>query len=295
MDGFPAYLLLPLLSSLLYVVGAMFIKRSADFGVGVWRTAFVTNVISAVIFMPLLFFGGEGEPWFKLWQPALVGMLFLGGQMLSLLAITRGDVSVATPVMGLKLILVAAFVTFISDDVVSLGLWISAVMSTVAIVLLNLGPGIGHRRVTFTAILAGTGAGCFAMFDVLVQEWASQWGFGRFLPLVLGIVVIYSLVFVPFFHAPLSAMGPPAWGWLVGGAVFVSLQGLFLISTLAIFGEATAVNVVYSARGLWSVVMVWWLGHWFSNPEQQLGARVLKWRLIGALLMMVAIAVVLGE
>jgi hypothetical protein len=59
------------------------------------------------------------------------------------------------------------------------------------------------------------------------------------------------------------------------------------------FGNATATNVLYSSRGLWSVVVVWAVGHWFSNREQQLGASVLRWRLAGALLMITAIALIL--
>jgi hypothetical protein len=34
------------------------------------------------------------------------------------------------------------------------------------------------------------------------------------------------------------------------------------------------------------------VGHWFANPEQHLGRRVLVWRLAGAVLMVLAIALV---
>ena len=51
--------------------------------------------------------------------------------------------------------------------------------------------------------------------------------------------------------------------------------------------------MLYSSRGLWSVLAVWGVGHWFSNREQHLGSRVLVWRLLGAILMMAAIMLVL--
>jgi hypothetical protein len=41
------------------------------------------------------------------------------------------------------------------------------------------------------------------------------------------------------------------------------------------------------------VVGVWAVGHWFTNREQHLGARVLAWRLIGAILLLAAIVMVL--
>jgi hypothetical protein len=61
---------------------------------------------------------------------------------------------------------------------------------------------------------------------------------------------------------------------------------------LAVYGKATSANVVYASRGLLSVLLVWMIGHWFMNQEQQLGARVLRWRLFGAALMLSAIVLV---
>jgi hypothetical protein len=50
---------------------------------------------------------------------------------------------------------------------------------------------------------------------------------------------------------------------------------------------------VYSARGLFSVVLVWAVGHWFSNDEQHLAPGVLRMRFAGAALMVAAIVLVL--
>ena len=69
-------------------------------------------------------------------------------------------------------------------------------------------------------------------------------------------------------------------------------QSIVFVSTLAIFGKATSANIVYSSRGLLSVLLVWMVGHWFMNTEQNLGSKVMRWRLAGALLMMSAIVLV---
>jgi len=61
------------------------------------------------------------------------------------------------------------------------------------------------------------------------------------------------------------------------------------------FGDATAMNVVYSARGVWSVAAVWLIGHWFANTEAQLGGGVFRGRLAGALLMTSAIVLVVSR
>src|ERR1041384_1582038 len=97
-------ILLPLCAALLYVVGALLVKRSGDFGVGVWRTAFTSNLTSALIFQLLLPLRGTCHAE-SLWQPALLGVLFLRAQLLNYLALEVDDASVATPVLGVKIIL----------------------------------------------------------------------------------------------------------------------------------------------------------------------------------------------
>ncbi len=289
-----AHLLLPLIASWVYVLGVMLVKRSGDFGVGVYRTTFVANIITGIVFLPLWLMGGSFPGWEHVWQPALVALLFVGGQVLTFQALNKGDVSIATPVLGVKIILVALFTTLIIGDPVALKLWISSGLSVTAIVLLNRGGKTSHHHVTSTIVAAGAAALVFALFDVFVQKFSPAWGAGRFLPVMMGMVAVFSLLFIPLFHAPLRAIPRPAWKWLAGGGFFMAAQAVLFISTLAVYGKATSANIIYSSRGLWSVLAVWLVGHWFENQEQHLGAAVLKWRLAGAVLMLVAIVLVLG-
>ena len=284
--------LLPLLAAMFYVLGALLVKRANGFGVGVWRTTFVSNVTSAVIFQLALPLGGTFQMEL-IWQPALVGLVFFGGQVFNFLALQRGDVSVATPVLGAKIILVALFTTVLLTQGVTPKLWAAAALSSVAIALLNRNRGARHHHVGATILLAGMSALLFALFDVLVQKWAPAWGAGRFLPVMLGCVGLYSAALVPLFREPLTAVPRGAWPWLLGGCTIFGFQSLTFVFTVAHFRNVTAANVMYSSRGLWSVVAVWAVGHWFANREQQLGAEVLGWRLAGAVLMMVAIVLVL--
>ena len=80
---------------------------------------------------------------------------------------------------------------------------------------------------------------------------------------------------------------------MAAGAVCLSLQGMMFIVAVAEYGEATVANILYSSRGLWSVLAVWAVGHWFRNREQHLGARTLVWRLTGAALITIAIVLVI--
>lgn len=103
----------PLASALIYVAAVLMIKRAADLGAGLWHSAVVCNVLGALMFQGLLVFGGKWLPWMQWWQPLLVAVLSLGGQTLTFYSLQRGDVSIATPVLGLKIILVAVFTTLL--------------------------------------------------------------------------------------------------------------------------------------------------------------------------------------
>ena len=285
-------MVLPVVAALLYVFGALLIKRAGAFGVGAWRITFVSNLVSALLFQVLLVLGGtlQAARW---WQPVLVGVLFLLGQFLNYLALQRGDVSVATPVLGSKILLVAFFSTLLLAQPVPLKLWGAAALASLAIVLLNRTGGARHHHVGITILLSAASAAMFALFDVLVQKWAPGWGPGRFLPAMALALATLNFSLIPMFQEPLHRVERAAWPWLLGGCALVGSQSLVFVMTIAKFGNATGANVIYSSRGLWSVAAVWLVGHWFGNRERQLGAEVFRWRLAGAALMMLAIVLVL--
>ncbi len=311
-------LLFPLISAVIYVAGALLLKRASDLGADVWRTTRIINYTTAAVAVPLWLLGGTIPDSSLWWQPPAAATLFFSGQVFSLLALNSGDVSVATPVLGVKILLVALLSTVLIGEPIGTRLWIAAALSTVAIALLNIDRGHARARVGRTIILAGLGAASYACFDVLIQKWSASWGTGRILPIVMVIGAIYSipLRYVGRVRLPTSAKATaglakarlnrssdggqpdrnPAQSytpWLMAGAASFAVQGLMFITSVSIWRQATSANVLYSSRGLWSVLAVWGVGHWFSNREQHLGARVLVWRFLGAILLMAAIVLVL--
>src|SRR5262245_8423307 len=87
------------------------------------------------------------------WHAAFAALLFFVGQIFTLLALNTGDVSVATPVLGLKILLVAVLAAVLIGDPIGARLWTAAALSSVAIALLNVSPGHHHRRVGTTILL----------------------------------------------------------------------------------------------------------------------------------------------
>ncbi len=276
---------LPFLASLIYVAAALFFKQASERGAGVLRSTGVTNLFCGVAFSALWLLGGrlpDPTPW---GQPALVGFIFLAGQLLGFLAIQKGDVSVATPVMGVKVVLVAGFVTLLIGTPVRPLLWIAAALCSLGIVLLSRGGrGPATGRILPAVVFGISSAGAFALFDVLVQKWSPAWGAGRFLPVMMGFVAVYSVVLLAVLREPIRGPGGmPLWA----GATCMSLQALLFVSSMAMYDKATVGNIVYSARGLWSVLAVWWVGHWFGNRERE--SDVLRTRFAGAALLLAAI------
>lgn len=291
---FQPSLILPLACALIYVFGALMVRRAAALGVGVWRTSFLSNWIIALLFVPVWFEAGGGwHPLVDYWQPAATAALFFGGQAFTFMALRQGDVSVVTPVMGTKVILVALFSSLLRVGEVPLQWWFGALLSTAAIGLLHLG-GESHRRhVGRTALLAFASAASFSLGDVLMQKWVPVWGLGSYFPPMFLFVGLLSCAFMPLFSAPLRALDKAAWRWVGPGALLLALNNAGVVLALVIVGSATAVNIVYSVRGLFSVLLVWSIGHWFASEEKHLAGGVLGLRLAGAALMVAAIVLVL--
>lgn len=295
-----ASILLPLASSIGYVAGVLLVKRASAHGVGLWRTAFVSNLAMGLFFSPLWLLGGQPLGWATLGQAALCATLFFAGQIFTFMALA-GDVSLATPVLGLKIIFVAAASSVLVAETVRPIWWLAAILGTAAVALLQTPPrgsvphSGGGQHPRRTVLYAALAALVFAVCDTLVQRFTPSWGPGRFLPLMFGLVAVFSFGLVPAFSAPLRTLPASAWAWLIPGSALLALQAASMAWTLGTHGRATAANILYSTRGLWSVLAIALLGTWLGTAgEKKLAPAVLRRRLLGAGLMFAAVALVIA-
>ena len=143
---FPVYLLLPFASSIIYAFSAVIFKKVLDAGVNAWFINFLSNVATCALALPLLFADPMPLGAMPLARPLIAGAIFMVGQMASVLALKQGDVSVATPLLGMKVLLVALFTVIVLHQPVSPGLWAPAFMATFAFVLLR-GPKGGRGAI----------------------------------------------------------------------------------------------------------------------------------------------------
>ena len=287
---------IPAVCAFLYVVAALMLKRAGALGVGPWRIGFIANWVMLFVYLPWGLWqpGAEGPMPADYWQPALNALLFLGGQTFTFLALQKGDVSVTAPVMGTKVLMVALFTLVLRAGAVSTQWWVAAGLSTAAVGLLHFGePHAGRTRVGQTVMLTSVSALSFSLGDVLLQKWSGAWGSGRYVTLMFLFTAIYTFAFVPFFRAPLRALDRRAWCWSGAGAVVLAVNNAAIAVAISVWKSPIAVNILYSLRGLFSVGLVWAIGHWFANEEQHLSPRVFRVRLAGAALMLTAIVLVL--
>jgi drug/metabolite transporter (DMT)-like permease len=247
---------------------------------------------SACVFPALSLMGGTMQPAALLWQPAIVGGLFLAGQLLTFLAVARGDVSIVAPVLGIKVLIVPAASRFFVHEELTARIWIAAAIAVVGIAFVQTRDAtILRSRIVASVGYALLAACSMTLFDLLIQRWAPNWGAGYFLPIAFACAALFSLAFVSLADRPADLWRLGVLPLLAVGALFMSLQAIGMTVTLGLFGDVTRVNIVYSLRGLWGVLLTWLLAHQVDTAGSGPSHRTMVMRLIGALLIGVSVVI----
>ncbi len=290
--GVLIHLLLPFCSSVLVIFGLLSLKRAQDRGTSTWTSMIVTCWASAVVFPGLALLGGTMQPLTTLWQPAIVGGLFIAGQLFTFLAVHRGDVSVAAPVMGIKVLIVPAATPLFVDQPLPGRVWIAAAIAVVGVAFVQArDASIERSRILATVGFALLAACSMTLFDLLIQRWAPAWGAGYFLPIAFVSSALLSLLFLPLADRPSVLKEKAALRPLAIGAVLMAVQAIGMTLTIGLFGDATRVNIVYSLRGLWGVVLTWLLAHSAGRATTAAQHRTMALRLTGAILIGVSVVI----
>lgn len=290
-----AHYLFPVLCAFIFANSSLCFKRALAEGAGATRGIFVTNLCFVAALLPLWWLYPSAIPREFIWVALCSGgVSFLGG-FFQLLALKHGDVSVATPLLGGKVLFVALFSTVILGQALPVQWWLGAVLAGVGIFFLGQSkpvPGQGSR-LALTVLLSVLSVMCFAMMDIFIAGWAKAFGFQRFVVVQQLVVLALSLALVPFFKGRLWDMPRASWPWLLAGSLLVVGQFYLLNWTIATYQDPTALNIFYSSRGLWSVILVWSVGPLFGNHERVHGRAVFIRRGFGAALLFMAICLVL--
>ena len=281
------------MASLLFSSGLVVLKRATLSGANPMTVAFVANLSGVLVFSGFWLLPSEAIPWPLIWQPALVGLFYVLGQLGTFSAIHHGDVSIAAPMLGIKVLLVAVFSTLIGGQSLSIAIWLASLLATGGIALVQWTGTGRHKRVLYTIASALFASLSFSIFDVLVQRFCASnpaWSSNTFLPLMFAFVGGYSLVFLRSFQRELFADVAVKRSLMIGGMLIAS-QALCIVFALSVFGDAARVNVVYSMRGVWGVLIAWGVAVRWGGGEADAGRRTMSIRLGGALLITASVVI----
>ena len=287
---------MPLCSSVLVVFGLLFLKRAQGQGISTWTTLILVCWTSAAVFTLLTLLGGTMQSARQLWQPAVVGALFVMGQSFILLAVRWGDVSIATPVQGIKVLFLPATTTLWLGENMPTEIWIASAIAMIGIVLVQVPDGVTarphiHASIAFSLLAAVS----MTAFDLLIQHWAPVWGAGYFLPLSFGFSALWSTAFLPWADPPRAVLRTEVRRALLIGMLLMAVQAIGMTFTIARFGDATRVNIVYSLRGIFGVILTWLLSHHLAVTQHRPRSRQMFIRLVGALLLVASIVMALSR
>ncbi|MFK7817861.1 MAG: hypothetical protein AB8G99_04040 [Planctomycetaceae bacterium] len=296
------HLVFPLFSSVAFVFGITLAKQAIGKGASPWTAVFLGNVWLAIFCSAGPVIRGDIVPVAAWGTAAIVGGLFVVGQILTYLAFQSGDVSVATPVLGLKVLIVALLTSLLSGSPVSGRVWFAAALASVGIGLVQASGGNTEARNRWLTIgLASLAALSLSMFDVQLTMARNGWDVGslgeyqssQFLPVVFLSALVISFGLLPWVDGPKRLRDMNALPWMLAGTALMGIQSLSISYGLATYGDAARVNIVYSLRGLWGVVLAWMLAGWLKTNEGSLPRPVMLMRLSGAIVLVTAVVVAL--
>ncbi|REK27894.1 MAG: EamA/RhaT family transporter [Planctomycetota bacterium] len=257
-----------------------------------WTSMIVVCWTSAVVFPPLALLGGTMPSPALLWQPVVIGLLFLAGQLFTFLSVARGDVSIAAPVLGIKVLIVPAAAGFVVDEELPARVWVAAAVAMVGIAFVQARDAAVDRSRILAAVGYALLAACsMTLFDLLIQRWAPAWGAGYLLPIAFGCAAVSSLLFLTVADRPTDIRQAGAVRPLMFGAVLMAIQAIGMTLTLGLYGDATRVNIVYSLRGLWGVLLTWIVSRHAPAGDAQPSHRTMLLRFVGAVLIGMAVVI----
>jgi drug/metabolite transporter (DMT)-like permease len=283
------YLWIILFAAIVYTLATMCMKRSSNAGIGPWRTTVVWNGLLALFSLPCWFVADSPTTLSSLIIPLLMSFGFFLGQLLNALAIQKGDVSLVTPIMGTKVVFVSILAIFFLPDAMGATVWVGTLLAAMGIMLMRGSNHTERKRLLPSILLGLMSAASFGAFDIVMQKFGSAAGYAEIVSRTFTFTFLWSLLLIPKWKSSIQKVDGRTWSWLLAGGLLHAGQAMILAYVLTTFGDATRVNIVYGSRAFWSIVLVWIIGHWFSNTERHLGKAVFYRRLAGSSFLVVAI------
>lgn len=285
---------LPFLAAALYCASIMLVKcASASGRLSGVSALVINNFIAGAAFAPLIFVSPLPGDLVLLWQPLLVGLLCSAGNVATFICAERGEISLMTPIMGMKMIFVIVFAGAFLDAPLPSSIVAAGVICCVAVFIMGFERGsLKSRKIAFTVSLAVAACLCYAACDVLIQKFAPNFSKGAMVGFMTVVMPFSVLPFAPRFLREAAASGRRELSLGVAAGALMVLEMFLMI--LAISGPvgASLCNILYNTRGIMSIVFVYLLGRKFAPLKELSGASAAQ-RAAGAAMILAAVFMVL--
>jgi drug/metabolite transporter (DMT)-like permease len=293
-DGPWTAYLLALLAGLIYAGGAIAGKKALELGCGQMRAVILSNLILSLCFIPHLFISSGWPTLRELGIGAGLGSIFLLAQALLFRALRAGDASMVSPLMGVKSILVAFFLVLLgfSHEPLASSTWWAAGLTAIAVGLIGWPARHGGVTSLRGIGLALASAASFSLLDSMVPHFSHQTDPVRMLFCIFGSLGLLTLVLLPWSEEAIFRRSDPGDTWAWRSGILIALQAVLMSTAIACYRVPTEVNIVYSSRGLWTILFVAWLGKRLCLSEGSLTPWVKGRRLAGAILLGVCILLI---
>lgn len=290
----PLYILLPLLAAVAYSAGGLFNKQAMAAGCDVYRTAAFTTWATTLMMLPLSLLQRSPLPLHLWYQPLITSVCFASGTAFFMLALRVGDLSLVAPLCGIKPLINALLVAGLLGMPVLPNTWIACLLTAIALLILRTPNRTTAHSFRLTALITFLSVISFALCDTCFQHWAAAWGVFRFSAITFSFASLAALTLIPAFRTPWKNLPKTVRGHALTGAALCALPGLFMSYTLGTFGHAPEVNVAYSTRALFSILIVRFAGQRIGSTEQHMSHGILTRRITGTLVLTVAIVLVIS-
>lgn len=288
----PAYLILSVIAALFYSLSGLFNKQAMAHGCGPLRIFMTQAWIGTLLMAPFLFYG-EPMPVSTWWQPALAALCWFSGAAVYMYTLRDGDFSIIGPVAGVKPVFNAMLIALLLRIQVPFTTWIACGLAAAALAVMRTPSSHGSHSFQRTAVQTLTAMFFFALCDICIQHWAPEWGALRFSSFLFLGGALLSLSLIPQFGKKLRELPVEARRNLFIGAPLASIPGILIGVAVGKYGHGAEINVGYSSHVLITLVVVWFLGRHIGNMEHRVGHGIFLRRLVGALILLLAIVLII--
>ena len=288
-------ILFPFFSAALYCISitlAKYATRAETFS-GISMLV-MNNILSGLVFIPAIFFDSTMPDWSIVWQPLLASGFCAIGNIAIFICAEKGEVSLMTPIMGIKIMFVIFFSRILLNTSIPHSITLAGIICCMAVFIMGWQKKTLHssNKLVITISLALCACISYALCDVIMQKYAPNFTRNAMLSLTTVAMPLSIIPFLPRFFKDVVRSNKTTLA--VGATSAIIMVFEMYLMFLSIVGEVGAAlcNILYNTRGIISVIVIFIVGKFIKEMKEVSKTSALQ-RIIGASMILGAVVIVL--